>query len=216
MQVCYNIQVRRLFEPPPVQRTVEALKTRTNKNNSNSKADWLWFVAPRKEVITLYKQGDTVSHAYHGIGTVKAIGEKEFLGETNEFATLYFPHEELRLSILKKDIDEHVRDIITEAEAHEIIEYLSSYDEKLAKNWKRRNHNNKERLTSGDPREICIVAKGLMELKYRRKKPLSNSDRRQLQRALRLLAEELGRVLDEEAEIMEEKLREACLDSLAA
>ena len=122
----------------------------------------------------------------------------------------------MRLSILKKDIDEHVRDIITEAEAHEIIEYLSSYDEKLAKNWKRRNHNNKERLTSGDPREICIVAKGLMELKYRRKKPLSNSDRRQLQRALRLLAEELGRVLDEEAEIMEEKLREACLDSLAA
>jgi RNA polymerase-interacting CarD/CdnL/TRCF family regulator len=55
-----------------------------------------------------------------------------------------------------------------------------------------------------------------MRLKSRRNKPLSNSDRKQLQKALRLLAEELGRVLDEEAEVMEAKLREACIDSLAA
>ena len=55
-----------------------------------------------------------------------------------------------------------------------------------------------------------------MRLKKQRKKPLSNSDRRQLQKAFRLLAEELGRVLDEEAEVMEDKLREACRDSLAA
>lgn len=166
--------------------------------------------------ITLYKQGDTIAHAYHGIGTIRAIEEKEILGSKAEFATLYFPYEELKLTILEKDLDEQVREILTEEEAQEIIEYLSNFDEKLAKNWKRRNRNNKDRLTSGDPRELCEVAKGLMRLKSRRKAPLSNSDRAQLQKAFRLLAEELGKVLDEEVETMEEKLREACLDSLAA
>lgn len=122
----------------------------------------------------------------------------------------------MRLSVRRDDLEDQVREILTEEEAHEIIDYLARFDEKLAKNWKKRNANNKERLTSGNPREVCQVAKGLMRLKKQRKKPLSNSDRRQLQKAFRLLAEELGRVLDEEAEVMEDKLREACRDSLAA
>ena len=122
----------------------------------------------------------------------------------------------MKLFVLKDDLDEQVRDILTEEEAHDIIEYLSNFDEKLAKNWKSRNKNNKDRLQSGNPRELCQVAKGLMRLKSRRDKPLSNSDRKQLQKALRLLAEELGRVFDEEAESMVKKLREACRDSLAA
>ena len=164
----------------------------------------------------IYKQGDTVSHAYHGIGTIKSVGEREVLGTKLKLTTLYFPHEGLRLSLRRDDLEDQVREILTEEEAHEIINYLAGFDEKLAKNWKRRNANNKERLTSGDPREVCQVAKGLMRLKKQRKKPLSNSDRRQLQKAFRLLAEELGRVLDEEAEVMEDKLREACRDSLAA
>lgn len=164
---------------------------------------------------TLYKRGDTVAHAYHGIGTVRAIEEKEILGSRLEFAVLFFEREELRLTIPKKDLDEHVRDILSEDEAQEVIEYLSHYDERLAKNWKSRNRNNQERLTSGDPKQLCIVAKGLIKLK-KRKKSLSNSDRKQLQRALALLAEELGRVFDEEPTVMEERLRETCLDSLAA
>lgn len=138
------------------------------------------------------------------------------MGNKGEFATLYFPHEELRLSVLKRDLDDQVREILSEDEAHEVIEYLSAFDQKLAKNWKSRNRNNQERLTSGNPRELCEVAKGLMRLKKRREKPLSNSDRKQLKKAFRLLAEELGRVLDEEPETMRKKLREACIDSLAA
>lgn len=141
---------------------------------------------------------------------------KEFLGTKGEFATLYFPHQQMNLSILRSDLDDQVREILTEDEAHEIIEYLCDFDEKLAKNWKSRNANNQERLTSGDPRELCQVAKGLMRLKSNRDKPLSNTDRNQLKKALRMLAEELGRVLGEKAEVMNARLREACRDSLAA
>ncbi len=122
----------------------------------------------------------------------------------------------MNLSLLKSDLDEQVREILTEDEAHEVIEYLCNFDEKLAKNWKSRNANNHERLTSGDPRELCQVAKGLIRLKFNRDKPLSNTDRGQLKQALRLLAEELARVLGEEAGVMNDRLRAACRDSLAA
>ena len=118
--------------------------------------------------------------------------------------------------MLKEDLDDQVRELLTQEEAHEVIEYLAEFDDKLAKNWKRRNSNNKDRLTSGDPRELCQVAKGLMRLRRSREKPLSYTDRGQLHQALRRLAEELGRVLDEETDLMQAKLREACIDSLAA
>lgn len=119
------------------------------------------------------------------------------------------------MTVLKKNLDDQVREVLSEDEALEIIEYLSSYDQKLAKNFKARNRNNQERLTSGDPRQLCAVAKGLIRLK-RSRKSLSNSDRAQLHRALHLLAEELAAVLDEEPAAMEDKIREVCLDSLAA
>ena len=45
---------------------------------------------------------------------------------------------------------------------------------------------------------------------------LSTADRNQLQKALNLLAEELARALDEDPQNMEDKLREVCMDSMAA
>lgn len=164
----------------------------------------------------LYKTGDTVSHATHGIGTIKAIEEKEILGSTAVFATLYFEDSEMKLTLLQKDLDEQVREILSEDEAMEILNYLGDEDHKLNKNWKVRNRNNKERLTSGDPRELCIVAKGLLRLKKKKNGVLSTADRNQLQTALNLLAQELGRALDEDPSSMEDKLREVCMDSIAA
>ncbi|HIB66056.1 MAG TPA: hypothetical protein EYO33_13330 [Phycisphaerales bacterium] len=164
----------------------------------------------------LYKTGDTVSHATHGIGTIKAIEEKEILGSTAVFATLYFENSEMKLTVLKKDLDEQVREILSEEEALEILNYLGSHDETLAQNWKTRNRKNKERLTSGDPRELCTVAKGLLMLKQKKNGMLSTADRNQLQKALNLLAEELARALDEDPQNMEDKLREVCMDSMAA
>lgn len=164
----------------------------------------------------LYKTGDTVSHSTHGIGTIKSIEEKEILGSKAIFATLYFENSEMQLTLLQKDLDEHVREILTEEEALEIINYLSQEVLELAGNWKTRNQKNKERLTSGDPKDLCVVAKGLMELKKKKNGMLSTADRSQLQKALDLLAEELGHALNEEAARMEEKLREVCLDSIAA
>lgn len=202
-----------MFSWPPVSPRVEACLEHVSPSPYNG-ADTATVYNERK--ITLYNQGDTISHPCHGLGTIKAFENKEILGNKREFAVLYFPHEQLNLSVLKKELHKQVREIVTEDEAFEILEYLSNFEEKLTKNWKMRNHNNKERLTSGDPRELCEVAMGLMRMKSRREKPLSRSDRKQLQEAFRLLAEELGSVLDEETPAMEYKLREACLDSLAA
>ena len=170
-----------------------------------------------KERCKLYKQGDTVSHSHHGIGTIKSIEEKEILGSKAVFVTMYFDREELKLTVGRKNLDDQIREVLNEDEAETVLEYLSNCDAKLAKNWKKRSRNNQERLTSGDPMKLCDVIRGLLLLKHKRKGDLSNSDRRQLNRALELLAEELVHALGRDSlEHMMEELRETCKTTIAA
>jgi RNA polymerase-interacting CarD/CdnL/TRCF family regulator len=65
--------------------------------------------------------------------------------------------------------------------------------------------------------KLCDVIRGLLLLKHKRKGDLSNSDRRQLNQALELLAEELVHALGRDSlENMMEELRETCKTTIAA
>lgn len=130
---------------------------------------------------------------------------------------MYFDREELKLTVGKKNLDEQIREVLDEGEAEKVLDYLGNCDTKLAKNWKTRNRNNQERITSGDPMQLCDVVRGLLMLKHKRKGDLSNSDRMQLNRALELLAEELVHALDRDSmEDMMEELRGTCRSTIAA
>ena len=130
---------------------------------------------------------------------------------------MYFDREDLKLMVGRKKLDEQIRAVIGKEEANEILEYLSTCTTILSKNWKQRNKKNQERLTSGDPKDLCDLIRGLLQLKKNRGGDLSGSDRAQLSRALEILAEELVLALDRECvdNVMEE-IRTTCLDSLAA
>jgi RNA polymerase-interacting CarD/CdnL/TRCF family regulator len=130
---------------------------------------------------------------------------------------MYFDREELKLIVGRKNLEEQTREVLDEKEAEAVLEYLASCETKLAKNWKKRSRNNQERLTSGDPKELCDVIRGLILLKHKRKGDLSNSDRGQLNRALEMLAEELVFALGRESiESMVEELRTTCRTTIAA
>jgi RNA polymerase-interacting CarD/CdnL/TRCF family regulator len=130
---------------------------------------------------------------------------------------MYFDREELKLTVGRKNLDDQIREVLDEKEAEAVMEYLANCDTKLAKNWKQRSRNNQERLTSGDPKELCDVIRGLLLLKHKRKGDLSNSDRGQLNRALEMLAEELVYALGRESvDNMVEELRETCRETIAA
>lgn len=165
----------------------------------------------------LYKQGDTVLHSHHGIGTIQNIEEKEILGSKAVFVTMYFDREGLQLTVGRKNLDEQIREILDRKQAKEVLEYMRTRGPELATNWKKRNRNNHERLTSGDPKALCDVVSGLLMLQHKRKGELSNSDRQQLNRALELLAEELAFALKRDSlEELIDEIRETCRATIAA
>lgn len=163
----------------------------------------------KKGPLILYKQGDTIAHAHHGIGVIKSIQEKEILGSKAIFATLYFKREELKMTVPMGQLERLVRAVMDETKANEVLAYLEAWNDSLSSSWKMRKKNNQERLTSGNPMELCIVAKGLIRLN-REKGSLATSDREQLQRSLEILAEELSAALGGEMEPMKERLEQVC------
>lgn len=123
---------------------------------------------------------------------------------------MYFDREDLKLIVGRKNLETQIREILKEEEAEKIMKYLTTCETDLSTNWKTRNRNNQERLTSGDPYELCEVIKGLVALKQKRKGELSTSDKMQLNRALDLLAEELTIALEKSStEDMLAELKEA-------
>jgi CarD family transcriptional regulator, regulator of rRNA transcription len=127
---------------------------------------------------------------------------------------MHFERDDLKLTVGRKNLDDQIREILDEDEAQEVLEYLSSCETDLSENWKKRNKNNQERLTSGDPKDLCDLIHGLIQLKKKRGGDLSNSDRSQLNRAVEILAEELFFALERESidNVMEE-IRSTCRES---
>jgi RNA polymerase-interacting CarD/CdnL/TRCF family regulator len=151
------------------------------------------------------------------VGTIKNIEEKEILGSKAIFVTMYFDRDDLKLTVGQKNLDSKIREVLDEEEAREVLDYLASCGAKLSKNWRARNKNNQERLTSGDPKALCDLIKGLIQLKRSKGGELSNSDRAQLNRAVEILAEELFFSLERDSvtNLMEE-IRHTCRATLAA
>jgi CarD family transcriptional regulator len=143
----------------------------------------------------MFIQGSTVAHSRHGIGTIRAIEEREILGAKAVFVTMHFEREGLNLTVGQKSLESQTRDVLTEAEGEKIMQHLASSEEALSGDWKTRNKGNQERLTSGDPYQLCEIIRGLGALKKKRGE-LSNTDRAQLARALDLLSEELTIALE--------------------
>ncbi|MFA5508575.1 MAG: CarD family transcriptional regulator [Vulcanimicrobiota bacterium] len=154
-----------------------------------------------------YQIGDTIYHPQHGIGTVRDYDKKELLGAEHKFAILFFPREELQISLPAKKLNDTVREPLTESKARELLSEMSDIQESPNKSWKIRSRQNQERLASGDPIQLYLVYRGLLELRNQ-KGSLNNSDRRQLTQSLELLAEELAVALgktDEQARVLLEK-----------
>ncbi len=130
---------------------------------------------------------------------------------------MYFNRDDLKLTVGRKNLEAQIREILDEEEAKEVLEYLATSTATLSQNWKQRNRNNHERLTSGDPKELCDLIKGLTQLKKKRGGDLSNSDRTQLARAIEILAEELFFALERgSVELVMDEIRETCQNNLAA
>jgi RNA polymerase-interacting CarD/CdnL/TRCF family regulator len=141
-----------------------------------------------------YRKGDYVHHPQHGVGIVKSISERSFYGAAPaRYAQLYFEEDELTLTVLENDLSNVIRCLLTPEQSLDLLEKIKNWDGQAKKQWKAREDAHKVAFDAGDPFEYAKVLKGLVRLE--KVGDLRPTDRRHLNRALDLLAEELGQTL---------------------
>lgn len=145
---------------------------------------------------------------------MKDYEKKELLGSEYSFAVLFFPREELSMSLPAKKLDDSVREPLTQADAEELLSKAKEQIEPLNSSWKVRNRKNIERLASGDPVQLMTVLHGLQKLKDK-KGSLNNSDRKHLTLSMELLIEEFSIALGESPEATKSRLEDVVLASPA-
>ncbi|MCI7238264.1 MAG: CarD family transcriptional regulator [Anaerococcus sp.] len=150
----------------------------------------------------MFKIGDKIVYPMHGAGTIDAIEKKEFLGEEKEYYILKMPIGDMDISIPTSKInDMHIREVISKEEGDKVLAILDDEPSKMSNNWTARYRQNQEILKQGDIYEIAEMVRNLALLD--KKKGLSTTEKKLLNRARRILASELvmaGSLKKEEAE----------------
>ncbi len=144
-----------------------------------------------KEITINIRKGESIHHPQHGIGKIQSIGERSFGGCAKAtYAELYFARQNLKLTILKDDVPNTVRALISTKDAKRLLDELKGYEGKVSKQWKARANAHQAAIDRGDPFETARVYKGLSKLESQ--DGLRAQDKAHLAQSLALLTEELA------------------------
>lgn len=125
---------------------------------------------------------------------MQSIRERSFSGaQAASYAELYFKRDGLTLTLLEKDLDKTVRNLIDSEEAVQLLDRLKRWEGKAHKQWKSRAEANQRAIESGDAFEYAKVFKSLKRLQD--KDELRPRDKAHLNLSLDLLTEELSNAL---------------------
>ncbi|MEH8020889.1 CarD family transcriptional regulator [Rheinheimera metallidurans] len=161
-----------------------------------------------KENIITINQGDRIYHPGYGIGIVKLISNKSFVGEKKTtFIQLYFARNGLTWQVPANNIPSTIRSIISATEARKIISHLQSWKGKVSEQWKVRATANQAAIAIGDPYRYAEVVKGLSLMKEH--STLSATDLKHLSLGLEFLCEELAEALNKTQERVGELIKDA-------
>lgn len=140
------------------------------------------------------RSGEHVFHTHHGVGKITSIHDHSFSGHAAAcYVNLYFRREELTLTVLEKNLQNAVRDLISLEQAEDLLGQIRAWKGKPEAQWKARADANQAALNSGDPFAYAKVLTGLAHLES--DGALRLRDREHANRSLRLLTEELACVL---------------------
>jgi RNA polymerase-interacting CarD/CdnL/TRCF family regulator len=142
------------------------------------------------------RKGEYVFHRQHGLGEITSIHDNSFSGHAAAcYVNLYFRRDELTMTVLEKNLQSVVRDLISLEQAQDLLGQIQAWNDKPEAQWKARADANQAALDSGDPFEYVNVLVGLAHLET--EGALRLRDREHANRSLRLLTEELACVLQE-------------------
>lgn len=138
----------------------------------------------------MYCVGDKVVHPMHGAGIIKDLKKITLGGVEREYFVVCFAVGSM-ISDIPVDGCEKIgiRDVISKAEAKNVLEYFHDLAIGNDINWNKRQRENMVRLKSGDIYQVAGVLKELMCREQR--KGLSTSERKTLGSARQIVLSEL-------------------------
>jgi len=152
----------------------------------------------------MFEVGDKVVYPMHGAGTITAIEEKEFLGETKRYYIMEMPLGDMRVMVPMDKVDSlGLRYIISAEEAQEVLRELCHDHEQGNKNWNRRYRANVDKIKTGDIFAVGEVVRSLSRREM--EKGLSTGEKKLLNNARQILVSELVLAQDlSEQDVIEE------------
>ncbi len=153
----------------------------------------------------MFKVGDRIVYPQHGAGLIDGTEKRMVLGEEVEYLTIRIIADDLVVRIPVNRVDElGLRRVMDEDGAQAVLAVLAEEISVDIGSWSRRFRMNKDKIRSGNVKEIAEV---IRDLSLRdAKRPLSSGERQLLAQAKRILSSELRWVLDKNEDETNEHL----------
>ena len=135
--------------------------------------------------------GDKVVYPNQGVGIIEQLSSRNVTGEAEMFYLLRLNSSSLRVMVPTTNVSSvGLRRVAKAREITTIVDYLEKGRCKSPQDWKGRFKANSEKMRSGSLQEVAEVLKTLLLLNQA--KPLSFREKRMLERAWQLIADEIA------------------------
>ena len=163
----------------------------------------------------MFKVGDRIVYPQHGAGVIEKKETRVVLGDEVEYLTIRIIADDLVVRIPVDRVDElGLRRVMDKKGADAVLAVLAEDVSEEGGSWSRRFRMNKDKIRSGDVREIAEVIRDLSMRDS--EKPLSSGERQLLAQAKRILSSELRWVLDKDEDETNQHLDQLLEESAAA
>jgi CarD family transcriptional regulator len=147
------------------------------------------FARPGEEE-RLYEVGENVVHPHHGAGTVVNREVRTVLGQEREYLTIKILHNDMTVNVPAENAERvGLRKVSDDDMVEQVLEVLHGSGTKMPKNWNRRFKYNRDKMKTGDIRELAEVVRNL-SLRDQ-EKGLSTGEKQMFVKAKKILASEL-------------------------
>lgn len=143
------------------------------------------------EVGYLFQIGENIIYPMHGTGIIKAVEEKEILGEKQQCYVIKMSIGNVQITIPKdKILSSSIRPVTDLIELKHIIHIFQHGESDVLLPWRQRYKVNTDKVKTGKILECAEVVRDLMRMKE--EKALNTSEKEMLSSAHQFLISELG------------------------
>ncbi|TYS64257.1 CarD family transcriptional regulator [Bacillus sp. AG4(2022)] len=139
----------------------------------------------------MFQIDDNVVYPMHGVGIIKAIEEKEVLGEKQQYYVIKMLVGNMEVMIpAGKIVNSGIRPVTDIIALKQLMNIFQNGETDRLLPWKQRFKVNMDKIKTGKIQECTEVVRDLMRMK--KEKALNTSERQMLNNAHEILISELG------------------------